>query len=221
MSHVNELRKAIREMIEDELVEGPLKFPFACVTLNQNGVGTVVKKFKSLSLAKAHAEKSDCVVIRLTVDVPVGQTIDASAVKKLREMNTTANVQGYNVPGAFSDDEEDKGTDTRGMNGGRIKTKEGGARSHSAEVFGYTLVENRWLDLKKDDSRNAVQKIGYGLREIKKQLREVENYTRWYKRLRVENDVETDRYWKRTGRDLNKIKSRIVNIAKNIQEISP
>lgn len=138
----------------------------------------------------------------------------------LDEMNTTANVGGYNTPGAFSDDEEDEGCDITGLNGGKTKTKEGGARSHSAEVFDYTLVENRWLDLKKDDTRTAVQKVGHTMRNIKRQLKEVENFTRWHKRLRLENDVEADACWKLTNRDLLKVKESIIRIAKNIQEIS-
>ncbi len=75
--------------------------------------------------------------------------------RMIDEMNTTGNVQGYNSPYAF--------------------TKKGGEKSKAkkqANLTGYTPVnENRWLALKQDES-TAQAKIGRGISNINKQLKE-------------------------------------------------
>ena len=79
---------------------------------------------------------------------------------KLRERNTTtneetttANVDGYQTPFAF-------GKNTQA-------DKERKAKSSGT---GYELAENRWLALKRDETRSPEQKINLGVREIKNQL---------------------------------------------------
>ena len=137
--------------------------------------------------------------------------------EELEEASVTGNVDGYNIPGAFSDDEEDKGKKRPGYHGGRTATKEGGHRNPT--VFDYTLVENRWLELKNDDSLNPVQKIGVGIRNLNHKLREIEDFTRWYKKIQQEHDLESDKHWRRTQKHVRTMKERIINIAKDIREI--
>lgn len=183
-----------------------------------------IRKIK-ISTAKSVKEDKLRVAIRSIVE------------QEIEEMNTTGGVSGFNVPGAFSDDEEKKGKKKKGVHGGSVATSEGG---NSGDVFDYTVVEgslsgtrtkksmgvrqwlieeNRWLELKRNEELSPAQKIGRGVRGINRQLKEVEDFVRWYARLQTEQDVSTDVHWKRTHRNVRRIKERIIRIANSIKEI--
>jgi hypothetical protein len=78
---------------------------------------------------------------------------------------------------------------------------------------------NRWLELKNDESMHANKKLAVGLKELKYQLSEVEKFFRWYNQIKTMNELSSDVFWKRTHGHIYKIKERLINIAKTIQEI--
>jgi hypothetical protein len=78
---------------------------------------------------------------------------------------------------------------------------------------------NRWLELKNDESMHANKKLAVGLKELKYQLAEVEKFFSWYNKIKNINELDSDNYWKRTNSHIYKIKERIINIAKTLQEI--
>jgi len=78
---------------------------------------------------------------------------------------------------------------------------------------------NRWLELKNDDSMHAHKKMAMGLKELKYQLRETEKFFNWYNKIKTMNELDSDNYWKRTNKHIYKIKERLINIARTIQEI--
>ena len=78
---------------------------------------------------------------------------------------------------------------------------------------------NRWLELKNDETMHANKKLATGLRELKYQLSEVEKFFRWYNQIKTMNELSSDSFWKRTHGHIYKIKERLINIAKTIQEI--
>lgn len=82
-----------------------------------------------------------------------------------------------------------------------------------------SVNENRWLELKNDDSMHANKKLAVGLKELKNQLSEVEKFFRWYNQIKTMNELDSDQYWKRTNSHIYKIKERIINIARTLQEI--
>jgi len=125
---------------------------------------------------------------------------------KLRERNTTTNeetttasVDGYQTPFAF-------GKNTQA-------DKERKAKSSGT---GYELAENRWLALKRDETRSPEQKINLGVREIKNQLAEVERFLGWYNKLKTENGVKNEDFYKRTNTSIFRIKERLNKIARTI-----
>ena len=128
---------------------------------------------------------------------------------ELDEMSVTANVAGYNTPNAFKKTDgkdEDETTDNSFVD---IINKS----------TGYTRVnENRWVNLKKEDS-TPNQKIGVGLRNVRKQLSEIEKFVEWYSRIKTENGLEKSGYWKRTNRNLNAIKERLNKITEKIHSL--
>jgi hypothetical protein len=123
--------------------------------------------------------------------------------KMVDEMNVTGNVQGYNSPHAFGKrgDEKSKG-------------------KKQADLTGYTVVnENRWLDLKNEES-TAQAKIGRGISNINKQLKEMERFLNWYGKIKNESGVDNKSYWKRTNGHIYTIKERLIKLDQKIRQIS-
>ena len=136
--------------------------------------------------------------------------------KELDEATTTGNVDGYQTPHAFS------------------RKKDNERRKKNATQLGYTLVDdnvdniteskvkrplNRWLELKNDDTMHPHKKMAMGLKELKYQLAETEKFFRWYNQIKTMNELDSTGYWKRTQNHIYKIKERLINIAKTLQEI--
>ena len=97
-----------------------------------------------------------------------------------------------------------------------------------AKLKGYTIVGegkkikrpvNRWLELKNDETRTPNQKLALGLKELKYQLAEVEMFFRLYNKIRSMNELNKDKYWKRTNTHIYKIKERLINIVNSIKEL--
>jgi hypothetical protein len=121
----------------------------------------------------------------------------------VREMNVTGNVQGYQTPYAFTKpgDEKKKG-------------------KKQADLTGYSVVsENRWLELKNEDMP-ATRKIGKGISNINKQLAEMEKFLNWYGRIKQENSVSNENFYKRTNGNIMKIKERLIRLEAQIRKIS-
>ncbi len=119
------------------------------------------------------------------------------------EMNTTGNAEGYNTPFAFS--------------------KKGGEKEKAkrqADLTGYTPVnENRWLELKNEEA-TAQAKIGRGISNINKQLKEMERFLNWYGKIKNESGVNNKSYWKRTNSHIYSIKERLLKLDQKIRQIS-
>ena len=125
--------------------------------------------------------------------------------KKIEEESSTASADGYNTPFAF-------GKDTKSD----IKRK---VKASAGYTFAKSIDENRWLDLKRDETRTPSQKVSHGIREVKNQLAEIERFVNWYNRLRSENNLGKNDFFKRTNTNIYRIKERIIKIASSIQEI--
>ena len=129
--------------------------------------------------------------------------------EELEEQTTTANVDGYQTPYAFSG----KGKKDR--------------RKKIAQQMGYKSVGeakiktpvNRWLALKNDETRSPNQKLAVGLKELKYQLAEVEKFFNWYNKIKTMNELDKNNYWKRTHRHIYNVKERLINIANSIKEL--
>ncbi len=122
--------------------------------------------------------------------------------KRIREFTGTANVAGYNTPHAF-------GKDTEGDKKRKVKST----------GSGFELAENRWLELKRDETRTPSQKVSHGIRELKNQLAEIEKFMGWYTKLKSETNLGKADFFKRTENNIRKIKERIIRMANTIQEI--
>jgi hypothetical protein len=123
--------------------------------------------------------------------------------RMIDEMNTTGNIEGYNTPYAFSGKDSEKKKAKR-----------------QADLTGYTPVnENRWLALKQDES-TAQSKIGRGISNINKQLKEMERFLNWYGKIKNESGVDNKSYWKRTNGHIYSIQERLLKLDQKIRQIS-
>lgn len=128
---------------------------------------------------------------------------------ELEEATTTSNVDGYNTPNAFK---KSDGTD-------EDNTTDDSFVDKINQSTGYKRVnENRWLELKREES-TPTQKLGKGISNIKKQLSEIETFLNWYSKIKKESGLSSDQYWKRTQRNLFKIRERLNNIATSITKL--
>ena len=136
--------------------------------------------------------------------------------KELDEANVTGNIDGYQTPFAFS-----------GKNSSNRRKK-------TATQLGYKIVDNdvenidegkvkrpvnRWLELKNDQTKHPHKKLAMGLKELKYQLMEVEKFFMWYNKIKNINELDSSDFWKRTNSHIYRIKERLINIAKTLQEI--
>lgn len=127
----------------------------------------------------------------------------------IREMNTTSNVQGYMTPKAFSKPGNEK----------KKGKKQAALTGYSVVNEVKQLAENRWLELKKEETP-ARAKIGRGISNINKQLNEMERFLNWYSRLKQENGMSNQDFWKRTNHNIYKIKERLIKLEQQLRKIS-
>jgi hypothetical protein len=81
-----------------------------------------------------------------------------------------------------------------------------------------SLNENRWLEIKNGDA-SPKAKMSKGMTSIKQQLGEVEKFVNWYSKIKNENGVKRDDYYKRTHKSLHKIKERLMNLSEKIRTL--
>jgi len=129
---------------------------------------------------------------------------------ELEEISTTGNVAGYNTPNAFKKTDgtyEDSKPDNAYID--RINSG-----------TGYTRVyENRWVDLRKSEG-TPNKKIGEGIRNIRRQLQEIEKFVEWYGKIKSESGLDSSSYWKRTQKHLSVIRERLNKLSQKITNLS-
>lgn len=102
------------------------------------------------------------------------------------------------------------------------KFKDGGevvTKPFSLDLISESINENRWLELKNEES-TAQAKIGRGISNINKQLKEMERFLNWYGKIKNESGVDNKSYWKRTNSHIYSIKERLLKLDQKIRQIS-
>ena len=111
---------------------------------------------------------------------------------------------------------EIKPTATDCSDSGEIADKSGMVLAKSDDEA--SLNENRWLAIKNEDG-SPKAKMSKGITSIKQQLGEVEKFVNWYSKIKNENGVRRDDYYKRTNKSLHKIKERLMNLSEKIRTL--
>ena len=109
-----------------------------------------------------------------------------------------------------------KPTATDCSDSGEIADKSGMILASADEEA--SLNENRQLEIKNGDA-SPKAKMSRGVTSIKQQLGEVEKFVNWYSKIKNENGVKRDDYYKRTHKSLHKIKERLMNLSEKIRTL--
>ena len=162
--------------------------------------------------------------------------------RMIDEETATGNVDGYGTPYAFTAkggekkkakkqadltgytpvNEEDDKTPNKGVianTDAEDKKKDKELARVSSMEFVKDLHENRWLDLKNETS-TAQAKIGRGISNINRQLKEMEQFLNWYGKIKNESGVDNKSYWKRTNSHIYSIQERLLKLDQKIRQIS-
>jgi hypothetical protein len=162
----------------------------------------------------------------------------------LDEMNSTASAGGeYATPMAFqskpkSAKDKDKEEDTVTQGGmkkipktNRIFKKmtstqkmesKSTYKKMMSEMYGIKpkINEVSYRDYKKDPTSTPQQKVNRGINEVNKMLAEMEKIVANNLRLKTEMGVQSNHFWKSTGRRFSKINERMIRIANRLKELS-
>ena len=168
--------------------------------------------------------------------------------RTLDEMSVTGNVAGYNTPAAFAKPGQTAKKNNRlaKVTGGTVvdNLEEGEKdwalgdvpaskdealpmkptaakevdKAKVADISGMIVAENRWLELKREDSSPRA-KVGKGVSNIHKQLSEIEKFVNWYSKIKTENGLKKEDYWKRTNASLYKIRERLMGITEKLRTL--
>ena len=128
--------------------------------------------------------------------------------KEVDEISTTAGVPGYQTPYAFSEEEDEKEDDEN-------KLSESKYRSIMSEIY-----DLDYKSYKKDPSLNSKQKVNGAITEISKKLLQIERILNRNIKLKSEQGLESDSYWKSTKGKIYKISERMNRIAAKMRTIS-
>ena len=150
--------------------------------------------------------------------------------EEIDEMSTTASVPGYQTPYAFTGKKDKyekrrkKSAETSTDNKIAKKTKkhtatnEGSFKRMMNQMNGLNEVSYR--DYKKDPTSTPQQKVNRGIIEINKMLGEMERVVNNNIKLKTEMGVQSNHFWKSTGKRFRKINERMIRIANRLRELS-
>ena len=80
------------------------------------------------------------------------------------------------------------------------------------------LNEVSYREFKKDPTSTPQQKVNRGIMEVNKMLGEMEKIVHNNLRLKTEMGVNSDHFWKSTGRRFAKINERMTRIAERLEK---
>ena len=82
------------------------------------------------------------------------------------------------------------------------------------------LNETSYREFKKDPTSTPQQKVNRGIAEVNKMLGLMEKIVNNNIRLKTEMGVQSNHFWKSTGRRFAKINERMTRIANRLKELS-
>ena len=139
----------------------------------------------------------------------------------LDEANVTGNVDGFETPHAFGK-KEDENDNAEVFD----YKKSGISDKHFESTYKRMMKELEALnevsyrDYKKDPTSTPQQKVNRGINEVNKMLGAMEKIVNNNLRLKTEMGVQSNHFWKSTGKRFAKINERMTRIANRLKELS-
>ena len=147
------------------------------------------------------------------------EILEEGSNKEIAEINSTANIDGYQTPYAFAGDDDDEESHRK-----KIRSR--------AEVFDFEMTDNKkentvsisegksLFHIYRDFGEyTAEQKLGITIREINKLLNEIEKLANISSRFKNEKRISNEKMWKTTNRYLVKLDEKIKKISNKIKEL--
>jgi|694.fasta_scaffold101711_3 hypothetical protein len=140
-------------------------------------------------------------------------------IKRMKEASTTAGVPGYLTPKAFSKDPDDKSN-----RGTEIAKKFGYSNAKEThknfkEIWeANPLNEITYKEYKKAPGMSSKHKLNNAIKECNRALFEIERYLKQNKKLREEEGLGLNEYWKSTAVKLVKMNERLKSLQKEIKK---
>jgi len=148
------------------------------------------------------------------------QEIIQEELQNLKEMTTTGDVAGYNVPMAFT---------------GNVP-KNVARKKAIAQQLGWKLTKRGEKELgrgadnlheagdpyyayRADESTSSRQKIAKAISELNKNILQVERVLKMNSRLQQESGIASEALYNRTQKGLLKLEARLLNLAGKVREI--
>jgi hypothetical protein len=142
-----------------------------------------------------------------------------------------------NIDSELEEDELEEMSVTGGLDGGegppRTPYAFGKQDDEDIEKGGYKKVkestfikmsrlmnEVSYRDFKKDPTSTPQQKVNRGIMEVNKMLEQMEKIVNNNLRLKTEMGVQSNHFWKATGKRFSKINERMIRIANRLKELS-
>tara|TARA_Y100000768_G_C23861899_1_gene626117 strand:- start:54 stop:554 length:501 start_codon:yes stop_codon:yes gene_type:complete len=160
--------------------------------------------------------------------IDIDELVELFLEDELDEISTTAGLPGYNSPYAFTgrkpkyEKMRKKIAKAAGYTLAKKKKKNkkplGEAMKHSeiiSEIFGLN-----YPSFKKDETKNARQKVNGAIKEINKRLFEIERIIGRATKLKKEAGVSKDNYWKSSTPRMRKIAERLLKVSNKLRELS-
>ena len=145
----------------------------------------------------------------------------ANEEEELDEMSTTGGVPGYESPNAFGKEEdENDNAEVFGYKKSKASDKHFESTYKKMMSSMVDLNEVSYKDYKKDPTSTPQQKVNRGINEVNKMLGNMEKIVNNNLRLKTEMGVQSNHFWKSTGKRFSKINERMTRIANRLKELS-
>lgn len=156
--------------------------------------------------------------------IPVDEDIDeACDTDELDEENTSSSVEGYSTPYAFGKKErpvDDEAYSKKVPKTDFYKKMAESIDRIDRQVNKKIVSELNYNDYKSDQSNTERQKINLNIKEINRQLMEVERMITHAYKLKTESGADNGVFWKGTLGRFQKINEKLLRISGKIREMN-
>ena len=130
--------------------------------------------------------------------------------EELEEENVTGGGEAYDTKYAFGKKTDDETTEKSGYK----KMKES-TFMKMAKLM--NLNEINYKDYKNDDSLNSKQKVNQAVREVNSKLFKIERIINQNIKLKTEDGIDENKYWKSTRENLSKISEKMTRLSEKLR----
>ena len=135
-------------------------------------------------------------------------------LKELEEENVTGGGESFDTPKAFSVNGKEDENDNAEVVGYKKVKKESKFMSLAKKML---VKEVSYKEYKKDESATSKQKVNRAIREINSKLYKIESIVNQNIKLKSETGVDSNKYWKSTRSNLQKISEKMQRISERLR----